>query len=433
MIVSHTMYDVIAILSLLNFARVLIMLIGADVYDIQQVMRQRRAGVVAGRAKKPRAYRPEVSVIIPAYNEETGVVRTLDSVLKNTYKKTQVIVVNDGSQDRTKQVLRNYQRRHPGAFIAVNQANGGKATAINRAVRYWATGKLVMVVDADSLLHPDAITNMVAHFRDRRVIASAANVKVLPSKSMLGVAQRFEYLISYRMKRALTVFNMEYIVGGVGSTFRRSMLLKVGMYDTDTMTEDIDLTVKLIREYGNKKYHVNYAADSVAYTEHVLKFKSLIKQRFRWKYGRFQTLLKNTAMFFSNNKKYDKRLTWYQLPYAIVGELVLMLEPFLVGYILYVVVRYSDMTSLISVYIIVTTFVFLMVLGEESESLRSKIGLTLLLPFVYIMMYFLTAVEFAALIKSIGQAPQLFRQEMTEGKWEHVERSSEAVSIASIT
>lgn len=425
---SKIMYDIIAALSLLNFGRILCMLIGSDIYDIVQIMR--KAQVKGDNARKAkRAYRPQVTVVIPAYNEETGVIRTVWSVMQSNYKNVQIIVVNDGSRDRTKQVLRNYQRKFPGKFTVVNQENAGKAMAINRAVKHWATGKLVMVVDADSLLHPDAIGNMVAHFRDRHVIASAANVKIIPTRKMLGVAQRFEYLISYRMKRALTVFNMEYIVGGVGSTFRRSVLLESGLYDTDTMTEDIDLTVKLIRRYGNKKYKVHYAADAVAYTEHVLKFKSLIKQRFRWKYGRFQTLLKNAALFFNSDKKYDKRLTWYQLPYALVGEFVLMLEPFLVGYILFVVVRYADMTSLISVYIIVTSFVFLMILGEESETFRTKLGLALLLPFTYALMYMLTAVEFAALMKSIRQSRQLFRHEMAESSWEHVERSGEPMAL----
>lgn len=420
--ISRSVYDLIAALSLLNFVRIFSMLIGSDLYDIRQILRQKKA-------RRARPYQSEITIVIPAYNEEVGVIRTLDSVLANTYKRKQVIVVNDGSKDRTANVLRSYQRKHRGQFTIVTQANAGKAAAINRAVRYHATGSLVMVVDADSLLQPDAIARMVAHFRDRRVMASAANVKIIPTRKLLGVAQRFEYLISYRMKRALTVFNMEYIVGGVGSTFRRSLLLSAGLYDTDTMTEDIDLTVKLIRKYGNKKRRIHYAADVVAYTEHVLNFRSLIKQRFRWKYGRFQTLLKNTALFFNASNKYDKRLTWYQLPYALIGELILLLEPFLVGYILYVVLRFADLTSLISVYIIVTAFIFLTLLGEESESLRAKLGLALLLPLTYVLMYILTAVEFAALVKSARKSRELFRHEMAESSWEHVERSGEAVSL----
>lgn len=412
---SHAIYYVIAVLSLLNFVRVLAMLIGADIYDIKSMMCKSKT--------RRSAYKPLLTVVIPAYNEETGVIRTLQSVLDNTYKKVQVIVVDDGSADKTLSMLRNFQRKHAGMFTVVHQANAGKAAAINRAVRYWAKGSLVMVVDADSLLAPDAIANMVTHFRDRKIIAAASNVKVIPTRCLLGIAQRIEYLISYRMKRSLTTLNMEYIVGGVGSTFRRSALLKTGLYDTDTMTEDIDLTVKLIRHYGNKSYRVHYAADSVAYTEHVLSFKSLVRQRFRWKYGRFQTLLKNQDLFFSKSKKYDRRLTWYQLPYALIGEFVLLLEPILVGFILFVAVRFTDVTSLISVYIIVTGFVVLMVTGEDSETTRSKIELATALPLAYVLMYILTAVEFAALVSSIRQSRQLFRREMRSSSWEHVERS----------
>jgi cellulose synthase/poly-beta-1,6-N-acetylglucosamine synthase-like glycosyltransferase len=418
---SHNIYYLIAGLSLLNFIRVLAMLIGADIYDIRQIMRK--------RTTHHSPYRPLITVVIPAYNEETGVIRTLRSVMANMYKNVQIIVVDDGSKDKTLSMLRNFQRQHKGRFAVVHQANAGKAAAINRAVQYWAKGSLVMVVDADSLLASDAIGNMVAHFRDRYIIAAASNVKIIPSRSMLGLAQRIEYLISYRMKRSLTTLQMEYIVGGVGSTFRRSALLKTGLYDTDTMTEDIDLTVKLIRHYGNRKYHVHYAADSVAYTEHVLTFRSLVSQRFRWKYGRFQTLLKNQALFFSRSTKYSKRLTWYQLPYALVGEFVLLLEPILVGYILFVAARYADLTSLASVYIIVTSFVFLMLTGEDSESFRSKVVLSAALPLAYVLMYILTAVEFAALVSSIKKSGQLFRREMHKSSWEHVERSGGSVTV----
>lgn len=421
---SHSMYVLIAVLSMLNFMRLIMMIVGSDMYDIK-----RMKVTYAARQKRQR-YQPLITVIIPAYNEEAGVIRTLDSVRANDYPRTQVIVVDDGSKDRTLSRLRQYQRKHPGSFTIVHQENAGKAAAINRAVSRWAKGSLVMVVDADSLLKSDAIRRMVVHFRDRRIIAAASNVKIIPTNHILGIAQQFEYLISYRMKRALTLNNMEYIVGGVGSTFRRSALLKAGLYDTDTMTEDIDLTVKLIREYGNTYYRVHYASDSVAYTEHVLTFRSLIRQRFRWKYGRMQTLLKNQSLFFNRTRKYDRRLTWYQLPYALIGEFVLLLEPILVGYILYVVARYADMTSMVSVYVIVSAFVFAMFAAEPTETWRSKLRLTAALPIVYFLMYILTAVEFIALIQSLRRTKGLFHRTEQASSWEHVERQGGTVAIS---
>jgi len=420
---SLVIYTIIAGLSLLNFVRIFALLIGSDIYDIIRIIKQSR---------KKRAYRPQISVIIPAYNEESGVIRTIESVLASTYTNKEIIIVNDGSTDQTKGKLRAFQKKYPKTISIINQQNAGKAVALNRAIFERAKGSLVMVLDADSLLHPDALKNMVNHFRDKRVIAAASNVKILPTKSTLGLSQRIEYLISYRMKRSLSIMNMEYIVGGVGSTFRRSVLLKVGGYDTDTMTEDIDLTVKLIKIYGNTKNRIHYAADSVAYTEHVLSFPSLVKQRFRWKYGRFQTLLKNKDMFFSTSKQYDKKLTWIQFPYALIGELVLLAEPILIGYILWVTVAYGDMTSMLSVYTIVSAFIFLMLLGETTETTKTKLSLSAILPLAYILMYILAVVEFLALIKSIQRHKQLLGNTIEKSSWEHVERSGKEVVVTNL-
>lgn len=413
-------YTVIACLSLLNFVRMFVYLLSSDIYDIKQIMK--------GRTKR-RAYRPLISVVIPAYNEEVGVIRTIESVLNSPYKNKEIIVVNDGSTDATLRILRNFQRKHKNMIAIINQKNAGKAAALNNGIMNRAKGSLVMVLDADSLLHPESLQNMAEQFRDRKTIAAASNVKVIPSNSMLGLSQRIEYLISYRMKRALSTMNMEYIIGGVGSTFRKRQLIAAGGYDTDTMTEDIDLTVKLIRKYGNKKYRISYVANSVAYTEHVLTFGSLIKQRFRWKFGRFQTLLKNKNMFFSSSKLYDKRLTWLQLPYALFGEFVLLLEPLLVGYILWVTFMYADATSMLSVYIIVSSFIFLILLGEDTETFRAKALISVVLPVAYFLMYILAVVEFVALVKSIFMSKKVFKRDKMESAWEHVERSGANVVI----
>lgn len=420
MTIDQTIYIFIAILSFLNLSRIFFMLIASDLYDMKQILIQQ---------VKKRAYRPMISIIIPAYNEEIGVLRTVESVLASTYKNKEIIVVNDGSKDGTLKVLRAFQRKNPGAIKVVSQSNAGKAAALNRGILKWAKGSLVMVLDADSVINPDGVEKMVAHFRDRRVIAAASNVKIIPTTRLFGITQRFEYLISYRMKRALSVMNMEYIIGGVGSTFRRSALVRVGGYDTDTMTEDIDLTVKLIRTYGNRSSKIHYAADSITYTEHVLNFKSLIRQRFRWKYGRLQTFVKNYRMFFSRSKRYDKRLTWYQFPYAVFGEIILLIEPFLVFYILYVTITYADVSSLLSVYLIVTGFIFLLLLGEHTEKLWMKVTLAMFLPFIYFLMYILSVVELVALLQSIKKVKPLLKREQEKSSWEHVERTGESVVL----
>lgn len=446
--INNAMYNMIAALSLFNFGRILMLLLGADIYDVKQLASQKQ------KKNRPVQGKPLVSVIIPAYNEEVGVVRTLKSVRASSYNNYEIIVIDDGSKDRTSEKVRDYikslseskivsyqgrKSRSKGLarryfrvrtdsvrIVCARQSNAGKGAAINNAIENYAWGELVMVVDADSLLHPNAIENMAEHFRDPRVVAAAANVKILPSRTVLGVAQRIEYLISYRMKRSLSTFNMEYIIGGVGSTFRRQKLIDCGLYDTDTITEDIDLTLKLIRQGGNKLQRISYAADVITYTEHVMSFKSLVRQRYRWKYGRFQSLKKCKQLFFSRQSAYSKQLTWYQLPYALFGDLVLLVEPILVAYILAVTIFYLDFVSLLWVYAIVSCFVFLMLMGETSESWRSRLALSPALPLAYFFMYILTAVEFLALIKSMTNFKQLLDNVPHGGSWEHVERSGKA-------
>ena len=226
----------VLVLGLVNLLRLAIFMVGADLYDICK----------AGGNRAKAAFRPFVSVIIPAHNEEVCIIRTVESVLANDYARKRIIVVDDGSTDSTYSKLRHFKKGHnlPQLTI-VRQKNGGKATAINNAFKNHTHGSsLVMVLDADSLLDKSAISRMVEHFRDKNVVAAAANVKVIDSLQVLTLAQRLEYVVSHRMKRALTVFNMEYIIGGVGSTFRKSMVRTCNYYDTDTITEDIDFTAQ---------------------------------------------------------------------------------------------------------------------------------------------------------------------------------------------
>ena len=111
---------------------------------------------------------------------------------------------------------------------------------------------------------------------------------------MLGFIQRFEYLVSHHMKKAHTAFNVEYIIGGIGSMFRRSMLDEVGLYDTNTMTEDIDLTMKIIAQRATEPAG-GVRRRRPVYTEAVPSFGRCVRQRYRWKYGRAAGVLQALA------------------------------------------------------------------------------------------------------------------------------------------
>jgi len=393
----------IVIVSIVNLLRMTLYLVGSDMYGVQRAFKKQAA-------KRGWPYEPSVTIVVPAHNEAAVIEKTLDCLVAIEYppKKLQIVIADDGSTDDTVAIVKRYAgRERDGHKITIfEQPNGGKADALNNAMAATVTGSLVMCLDADSLIAADGIRKAVAYFRDPRVAALASNVNIMKNGTILGYIQRFEYLISYHMKKAQTVFNIEYIIGGIGSMFRRNVLDMVEYYDTNTMTEDIDLTMKIIAK-GNKAYRVAYAADCLTYTEAVPSFKSLINQRFRWKYGRLQTFLKNAHVFFAHDRKYAWRLTWIILPYALVQELLFLVEPLVVGFILAVSIYYHDPYAFLMAYGVITAYIWVNIWSTAHLSVRERIGLSLGGMTMYALLYVLAIVEYAALIKSIRRLHHL--------------------------
>jgi biofilm PGA synthesis N-glycosyltransferase PgaC len=405
--------SLVILFGIVNLLRIVLYMVGADWHDVKHQTRLKRAQAMHRR-------RPRISVIIPAHNEENVILRAVASVYESDYPYKEVIVMDDGSTDRTAGRVEVWRQLfHPKALRIISQPNGGKATAINRGV-LEATGSLIVVLDADSMLHPQALTNLVDYFKDPEVALVASNVKIMDATSPLKLAQKFEYLICYRMKRAQTAFNIEYIVGGIGSAFRRSVALKIGLYDTDTITEDIDFTMKVLRR--GRGWKAIYAPRVITYTEPVQTFGQLIKQRFRWKYGRSQVFIKHWQMFFNLSRKYDKRLTTLALPYAIYSDLTFLVEPLIVGFIFGVVIVYHDWFTLLSAYLVMTSYLILNVLAEETEDMRTKLKLIPVAFLQYPLSFALSAAEYSALIMTLFKTRSLFTGQ-TGASWTHVTRS----------
>ena len=396
--------SVILILGLVNFFRLSAITVLSVVYERVIKARQIKKDPINTDntvTKSNYRYRPLVSVIIAAFNEEKVIKRTLRALYNSTYKKFEVIVVNDGSQDKTEDKILEYISENPqNKIVYVYQKNQGKAHALNNALKNYINGKIVMSLDADSAVRSDALEHAVNYFRNRNVKALATNVKILPSFSPIGLIQRVEYLMGYHLKKALTVGNFEYIIGGVGSMFRASTVKKVGYYDTDTITEDIDLTMKLVR-MGNKKNLLVYAEDVVVYTESTLSVGALFKQRFRWKFGRFQTFWKNKDLFFNKGNKYTKFLTFVYLPFQLFSEFTFMFDPLFIGYILILTIKYANPASYYGMFLFLMFYTAIAVVTDNEASTKEKSFLLLLTPFSYLIFFIVSIVEYAGLIKCI--------------------------------
>ncbi|HSX18145.1 MAG TPA: glycosyltransferase family 2 protein [Candidatus Saccharimonadales bacterium] len=377
---------------------------------------------------KKKAYRPLVTVLVPAHNEEKTLLRNLESIANSSYKNVELIIINDSSTDRTYQIARKFQRQNKDSFkrVKVLSVNvRGKARALNAGLKH-ANGKLFMCLDADSALTAQALEYGVEQFRNRRVVSLCSNVKIFPAKGMLNLFQRIEYLICYQMKKAETLTNTQYIVGGIGSMFRTSVVRKLGGYDTDTITEDIDLSMSIIGKHGNK-IKIGYDPRMVVFTEAVHDIKGLLQQRYRWKYGRYQVFLKQKDLFWSRSDRQNPVLTWLYLPYALFAELAYAIEPLTFAMMFYLIATFGDASMIVSSFIVFLFYTTIQVSGATTGySLKERARLIALAPIAYFGMYILSFVEYVATVRGLANTKKLIVDYRNGGgscEWQHVERA----------
>jgi poly-beta-1,6-N-acetyl-D-glucosamine synthase len=363
----------------------------------------------------PKTYHPKVSIIIPAWNEEVGIVTTILSALNNTYDNIEVIVVDDGSTDKTALVVTKFINQYNKSPLSgknirfYSQKNSGKAIAMNHGIKK-ATGEIVMTMDADSAHRKNAVSNMVNHFRDPQLAAVVGNVQVTNTQTLVGMIQKLEYIFGFYFKRVHSLFNAEYIFGGACAGFRKSLTFdSIGVFDDSTKTEDIEYSMRT-QLYGLKSI---YAEDVVAYTEGASTLSGLYKQRLRWKKGRLDVFKKYKELFFSMNKKHSKFMSWLVLPYAAFGDMQLLFEPMFFTLIWAYTLISGDYLSLgISSLFIFFTFISAVLFGDRSTN---KLYF-LLFPSFWLIFYVLVAVEFMALLKAIELV--LSRQDVVWQRWQ---------------
>jgi cellulose synthase/poly-beta-1,6-N-acetylglucosamine synthase-like glycosyltransferase/spore germination protein YaaH/peptidoglycan/xylan/chitin deacetylase (PgdA/CDA1 family) len=233
-------------------------------------------------------YRPTVSVVIAAFNEEKVIARTIRAVLANRYDPIEIIVVDDGSKDGTSgEVIRDFADNPK--IRLLRQDNSGKASALNHGISE-ATGEIIIALDADTIFGRRTIANLIRHFASPLVGAVAGNVKVGNRLNPLTYWQSIEYVTSQNLdRRAYAIINSVTVVPGAVGAWRREAVLQAGGYTTDTMAEDMDLTWR-IRRIG---WTIETDSDAVGYTEAPDSFRALFGQRFRWAFGTLQCLWKH--------------------------------------------------------------------------------------------------------------------------------------------
>jgi cellulose synthase/poly-beta-1,6-N-acetylglucosamine synthase-like glycosyltransferase len=256
-----------------------------------------------------------VSVIVPAYNEQAGIDATLISLLSSKHP-IEVIVVDDGSTDGTAAAVERY--RLLGVRL-IQQINAGKPAALNTGIGY-ARGRILVLLDGDTVFQPDTIHHLVQPFADPGIGAVSGNAKVANRTGLLGRWQHIEYVVGFNLDRRFYDLAgcMPTVPGAIGA-FRREALADVGGVSEDTLAEDTDLTMAIVRA----GWRVVYEEKAIAWTEAPAHLGQLWKQRYRWSYGTMQAMWKHRRSMGQDGG--SGRLGRRGLPYLLLFQILLPL------------------------------------------------------------------------------------------------------------
>ncbi len=303
-----------------------------------------------------------VSVLMPAHNEEAGIVESARAVLSLDYPQLELIIVDDGSTDATYDKLREafdlveipfeMPEMVPtlGQVISVNIARGlndltvirkrsvGKKTdAVNVAINV-AKYPLLCVVDADAVLDADALIKVTMPFVDdpQRVVATGGAIRpsngctayrgriteVRMPKKWLAKIQVIEYLRAFLLGRTgWSKLGALLIISGAFGVFRKDVVIAIGGYDLSSIGEDADLVARIHKYMRALKtpYRVTFVSEPVCWTEVPENLTILRRQRKRWSRGLVDTLWSNKSLFM--NPKYGT-LGLLAIPYFLFFEVL---------------------------------------------------------------------------------------------------------------
>ncbi|HEX3383693.1 MAG TPA: glycosyltransferase, partial [Mucilaginibacter sp.] len=309
-----------------------------------------------------------VSIIVPAYNEEVTAIKTIQSLLQLDYSEFEIIFIDDGSKDKTYELVNQAYGNHPMVNV-LTKPNGGKASALNFALAH-SKYEFVVCIDADTQLKTDAIQHLMAHFIDDEIGAVAGTVKVGNETNIITIWQSIEYITAQNMdRRAFDLINSITVVPGAIGAFRKTAIFKAGNFTSDTLAEDCDLTMRILKQ----GYVIKNSSEAIAYTEAPETLGALLKQRFRWSFGVIQSFWKNRDALF--NKKY-KFFGMIGMPNILIFQIVLPLFSPLAD-LMMIVGLFGDKPMKILAYyiafVLIDFFVSIIAFRMEKESLKKLI------------------------------------------------------------
>ncbi len=296
-LLGHLLFSLFILFMILSAARLLI------IVGLAILQRRREESIIPRLASNDPL--PLVSIIVPAYNEEVNVVSSMENLLKCNYPAYEIIFVDDGSKDATYEKVTAHFSNHPKIKL-FTKPNGGKASALNFGIAQ-SNAPYVVCIDADTQLAVDAVSMLMNNFLsitaeegNKKIGAVAGTVKVGNEVNMLTRWQSIEYITGQNFdRRGFAYVNAVTVIPGAIGAFDKKALAEAGGFTTDTLAEDCDLTIRVLKA----GYIVANEPKAIAYTEAPETLKQFMKQRFRWSFGVMQVFWKHKELLFNTRQK----------------------------------------------------------------------------------------------------------------------------------
>jgi len=353
-LISHILYGLFLVFLLLGAIRIFVL----GYFAFKQKRKEKLAG------EQTLQNYPPVSIIVPAFNEKVNAVSSLHNLLRCDYPFFDIIFVDDGSSDSTYEIVNEAFKDHPKVKV-FTKPNGGKSSALNFGISH-TDAEYVICIDADTKLLPDAVSELMKNFADENVGAVAGMVKVGNEVNMLTKWQSIEYTISQNFDRkGFAYVNAITVVPGAIGAFKKEVVLEVGGFTTDTLAEDCDITIKILRA----GYIVANEPKAFAYTESPETLKQFFKQRYRWTFGVMQTFWKHKDLLFSNQYR---SLGWIALPDLLLFKYII---PFFspIGDVLMILGLFTENRAKIANYYLVFLIVDALIAGVAFAFEKEKL------------------------------------------------------------
>jgi len=347
-----------------------------------------------GQWKPPEEFNPKITIIIPAHNEEAIIVRAIETVLETNYANKEVLVIDDGSKDKTYSLAYPYHQKGLIKLIRRETASGSKAGALNYGVLY-ASGEIVVSVDADTMIERNSVREAVKTMANPKVSAVSGNVRIFSgdhgAKNILVKLQQYEYFINLELgRRFSSMMGTLLIISGAFGVFWKDLVRSLGNYDTDTITEDFDITFKM-RKLGRR---IVFNEKAIAWTFVPETWKEWLRQRRRWTRGQAETLWKHRNLFSRSGFNLVSVLAVYDM--LLIDIVVLFIRT---AWLLVLVFRYAGTLAYVSLlmfimYTVAEVYTYLVawLISPRKEPFR-RVLLAPLMVLVYRPIYSLVRVQ----------------------------------------